>query len=335
MADEQQPTTTEQEWESLRDTFQDSIMVDTKLTSLAQNVGTRDWPLKAEDETPAKYIFYSWEELMLMPEIQKDARRVDLLVEILRETAAFDDPFGDMVDQFDTASEEEDSVRKNLEKHEIPESFPLELSNLSADTLSFCQAEDINTLGEFAKFSQNMAQNIVIGGDFRDLLNSLTHFDAEAIARFLPFRPHHKGLHVPEAVAFFVRAYNDSTRKALLKRAGGEVSGEDAKKIKRFSKEELNEIEAKVQAHARRVFEALPDSKADLQKDLAEGKQIERLVVPLNDPEIEPIVARNLFLALQKDAPVTPVEPSGTDTPPQMEEQKRKRGLFGRIFGRE
>jgi len=321
---ENQPQSTEQEWEEVRNAFQDSIMVDTKLTSLAQNIGTCDWPLKAEDETPAKYIFYTWEELLTLPEIQKEPQRIDSLIEILRETAAFDDPYSDMVDQFEQASEDEDAVLKNLEKYEIPRDYPLELTGLSSDTLGFCEAEEIHSLGAFARFSQTMAQNIVIGGDFRELLNSLTHFDAETVATFLPYRPKEKGLHLPEGIAIELRRYNDTTRKALLKKYGGQISADDAKKIKRFTREELTDIEQRILEHVEKLFAALPQRKDELILFVKGGGDLTRYVLPLNDPQLEPLVAAYLREAI--GSVPTDGDSTGAGT--------RKRGFFARLFGR-
>jgi hypothetical protein len=46
-----------------------------------------------------------------------------------------------------------------------------------------------------------MSQAVIVGGDFRKLLNALSHIDEAAIAEVLPFRPGAKGLHLVEALA--------------------------------------------------------------------------------------------------------------------------------------
>ena len=46
-----------------------------------------------------------------------------------------------------------------------------------------------------------MAQNVIVGGDFRKLLNALSHVDEQAIAEVLPFRRGATGLHLIEALA--------------------------------------------------------------------------------------------------------------------------------------
>ena len=57
------------------------------------------------------------------------------------------------------------------------------------------------TLGEFAIFAQSMSQNVIVGGDFRKLLNALSHVDERTLAECVPFRPGTKGLHLIEAFA--------------------------------------------------------------------------------------------------------------------------------------
>ena len=52
------------DWDETRAAFATSIMVNTALSSLAQNLDGPDWPLKGKDETPAKYIDLGYEEVI-------------------------------------------------------------------------------------------------------------------------------------------------------------------------------------------------------------------------------------------------------------------------------
>jgi hypothetical protein len=66
-------------------------MVDTALKSLAQNLDGPDWPIPGPDETPATYIDLTFAEVRdLLTRKGQPVERVDQLVEILRETLAFD-----------------------------------------------------------------------------------------------------------------------------------------------------------------------------------------------------------------------------------------------------
>jgi hypothetical protein len=207
---------TEKEWDDVRTAFASSIMVDTSLSSLAQNLDGPDWPIKSKEETPAKYIDLSLEEVteLLALKGQGDAR-VDQLIGILKDTLAFDDPFGDMVEQTQAAESRDNPILKNLAKLEIPPVFPMNLTALAEDTLEFCRLEKLSSLAEFAVFAQEMSQNVIVGGDFRKLLNALSHVDEAALAELLPFRRGTKGLHLVEAFGQAVRSKNPVTRAEL------------------------------------------------------------------------------------------------------------------------
>jgi hypothetical protein len=239
------------DWDDVRAAFATSIMVDTSINSLAQNLDGPEWPIKSKDDTPAKYIDLSFEEVLEFLQLKGQApERVDQLVGILKETLAFDDPFGDMVEQTQAAAERDNTLLKNLAKLGIPENFPIELTSLEAGTLEFCKLESLSTLGEFAVFAQSMSQNVIVGGDFRKLLNALSHVDEAALAEALPFRRGHKGLHLVEAVALAARTNDGPARTELA--------------TTWFA----NEIAA-------------------IERDLAAGGSLERYFVALGDPALE------------------------------------------------
>jgi hypothetical protein len=136
------------------------------------------------------------------------ADKFDLLISILKETLAFDDPFGDMIEQTEAASARDNPLLKNMSRYGIPEAFPISLTALGSDTVEFCKLENLKTLGEFAVFAQGMSQNVIIGGDFRKLLNALSNLDEATLADILPYRRGTRGLHFVEAIAQATRASN-------------------------------------------------------------------------------------------------------------------------------
>lgn len=299
--------TTPKEWDEVRTAFATSIMVDTSLNSLAQNLDGPDWPVKGADETPAKYIDLSHEEVVELLALKNQPEEsLDFLTSILRDTLAFDDPFGEMLEQTEEAANRDNPVLKNLAKLGIPENFPLEHCALAPDTREFCRLEKLGTLSEFAVFAQNMSQNVIVGGDFRALLNALSHVDEQTIARFLPYRPGVRGLQVIEGTAQIVRSLPPEPRRALA-RSGAPVPPEVATRVASLVK-------------------VLPESLASLQAQLAAGGDLSRLVQVLNDPEVEPAVAKAL----------TPYRPKATLTEEEPREAPRK-GLLGslaRWFGK-
>lgn len=207
---------TAKDWDDARAAFASSIMVDTSLSSLAQNLDTTDWPIKGKDETPAKYIDLSFEEVVELLQLKgQKPERIDQLVSLLKETLAFDSPFGEMVTQTAAAEARDNPLLKNLAKLGIPENFPIALTALDAGTLEFCKLEKLVTLAEFAVFAQGMSQNVIVGGDFRKLLNALSHVDEAAVTEVLPFRRGAKGLHLVEALAQATRTKNPAAHAEL------------------------------------------------------------------------------------------------------------------------
>ncbi len=208
--------TTTKDWDEVRSAFSTSIMVDTGLRSLAQNLDAPDWPIKGQDETPSSYIDLNFEEVIELLQLKgQKPDRIDQLVSILQETLAFDSPFGEMVTQTEASSVRDNALLKNLAKLGIPENFPMALTALDPGTLEFCRLEKLATLAEFAVFAQGMAQSVIVGGDFRKLLNALSHVDETALAEVLPFRRGAKGLHLVEAVAQAVRVKDAAARAEL------------------------------------------------------------------------------------------------------------------------
>ncbi len=194
-----------QEWDRLRANFASSLMVDTPLASLAQNLDGVSWPFNGISETPAAYIDLTYEELGLEFSAREQPQAAALLIRILRETLAFDEPFGDMVRQTAEAAERDHSILRTLNQLGIPENFPIELTALDEDARELCRLEGIATIGEFALLAQSLSQNVIVGGDLRRLLNALAHVDGGALAQLLPFRPGTSGVHLAEALALAVR----------------------------------------------------------------------------------------------------------------------------------
>lgn len=207
---------TAKDWDQVRSAFATSIMVDTSLNSLSQNLDGPPWPISGKNETPAHYIDLGFEEVIELLQLKgQKPQLMDQLVSILRETLAFDNPFGEMVEQTQAASERDNPLLKNLTKLGISENFPMGLAALEPGTAEFCRLEKLQTLGEFAVFSQGMAQNVIVGGDFKKLLNALSHIDEAALSEVLPFRRGSKGLHLVEALGQAAKATDGPARAEM------------------------------------------------------------------------------------------------------------------------
>lgn len=269
------PTTTQSvpaiaaEWDNVRSAFAASIMVDTALSSLAQNLDGLEWPFAGDDETPSAYIDYQYPELLAEFTNRGKPEAAALLVQILRETLDFDQPFGEMVKQTEAFAEKENPLLKALDRLQIPQSFPLELTALDDSSRQLCRLESVATLGEFALFAQRLSQGVIVGGDLRRLLNALAHGDEHTLTEILPFRQGSNGVH------FFESLVQSARSKDAAERVMGAVAW--------FNPEF---VEWQKQAKLDRTF-------------------IARQLSPLRNPELEKRIAALLepHLELEKERP--------------------------------
>lgn len=315
---------TSTEWDEIRKKFRHSIMAATSLTSLAQNLDTKEWPHSGEEEKPSKYIEFSYDELMMMPEIAGNADKADHLIGILKETLAFDDPFGDMVAHVEETAAKDNPILKTLGRLNIPAAYPLAWANFSEGTRIVCASEGVKTIGEFANLGQQMSTRVVLGGDFRNALNALTHGDEEGIGQFLPFRKGSTGLHLAEAIGLLAAGLPRPEQLALAKAYGAKLNPTDSAAAKALPKEQLEKIEAGLRTSHTAALEWFKDQKEALLKLVEGGGTYERYFVVINDPAREAIAVKLTAAALKVAA--KPAAAAADD--------KKKGGLFSRLFGK-
>jgi hypothetical protein len=318
---------TSTEWEEIRKKFRNSIMAETSLVSLAQNLDTKEWPLKGEDEKPSKYVDFNYEELLMLPEIAGSAERADHLIGILKETLAFDDPFGDMVAQVEETASKENPILKTLARLGIPQDYPLVLANFSEGTRMVCFSEGIKTIGEFANLGQQMATKVVLGGDFRNALNALTHGDEEGIGKFLPYRKGTTGLHLAEAIGLIPSGIPRIDQVSLARAYGAKLSNSDGAVTKTLTKDQIEKYESAMRVTLNSALSWFKDEKAALIKHIADGGSYERYFIVINDPVREAIAVHLTSAALQDQIPVA--SPAAETAP-----AAKKGGFFSRLFGR-
>ncbi|MCC5023062.1 MAG: hypothetical protein J6386_09825 [Candidatus Synoicihabitans palmerolidicus] len=261
-------------WDEARTAFASSIMVDTGLSSLAENLDGPKWPGHDKVDCPADYIDLDYgDAVALLDAHGYPAGTIDSLITILQETLAFDDPFGDMVEHSEAAAAS-NPLLENLEKLGIPADFPVEFTSLADGTKEFCKLENLSTLSEFAVFAHNMSQNAIVGGDFRELLNALSRVDEDAIVKFLPFRVGRKGLHLIEALGAVVVDMTPMERTVFAER--GAVPSRQATE------------------HTKRLVELFREDLASIEKRIAQGVPLSREVMVLEDPSNETLVVKLL-----------------------------------------
>lgn len=292
---------TARQWDEVRRAFCSSILADTSLTSLAQNLEGVEWPLSGPEETPSSYLELEFAEMRERLALHGQPPVVaDQLIDILKETLAFDDPFGEMVIQSEAVSTAENPLVKNLAKLKIPGDFPVRLTALSPETLLFCQLEGIVTLGEFAMAAQRMAGSVIVGGDFRALLNALSHVDERTLARYLPFRPGEKGLHYIEGLAQGVGAQPVEVQAALASRLMQPLSKGAQDLAATVSQNDILVAKAKLGSHADGLQMYCKDEYAQIMQRIAEGVPPRQFTAVLGDPVLEAIVADLLKPVVQR-----------------------------------
>jgi len=320
-------------WEKVRLAFKSSIMINTALSSLAQNLDGPDWPVAGKAETPAKYIDLPYDELVAQPELAGNPRRVELLINILKETQAFDDPFGEMVSETAETANKDNPILKNMAKLGIPEDFPLTLVALLPETRDYCNLENLVTLRDFALFAQNLSQTVVVSGDFRAFLNALSHIDEATLTLYMPFRPGEKGMHLLEGIALTVRAQSDEVQAALAQRFGARLGTNDLNTAAHASSLETAATEQMLTQQAAVYIEYFQADLAALQQQIDDGVPLVRLAAVLKNPILETVVTGLLKPYLRQ---LSSTAPARTTAPPHEEDSpNRKKGLFaklGRLF---
>jgi len=272
------------QWDELRIAFHRSMMIETSLSSLAQNIDGCVWTHEGPDEKPSAYIDLTHAEALKRLQILgRPPAALDQLAEILRGTLAFDESFGEMVEIAGKAEAGADPVRRNLGKLGIPLDFPVALCAFTPATQTFCGREDIRTLDDFFAFARTASRQVIVGGVFRDLRNAVVHIDETTLARHLPFRPRAVGLHLAEAVALLVRPLPIEERMALARQPASAPAA------------------LRVQIAAR--ADHFATQAAEMRAVLAQGMPLTRHVVALDDLSLESAVSALLSLHLAPPPP--------------------------------
>jgi hypothetical protein len=227
-----------------------------------------------------------------------------------------------MVAQVEESASKENPVLKTLGRLGIPEAYPLSLVALTEGTRTVCASEGVKTIGEFANLAQQMSTRVVIGGDFRSLLNALSHGDEEGIGQFLPFRKGASGLHLPEALGLAAARATRDEQIGLARAYGAKLSGADATGAA-LTGDARTTVEQRVQIAMNATLEWFKDATTALVDKLNAGGSLERELVVIGDPAREATAAHFFRAAVaSRLKSAAPAEPT------------KKGGLFSRLFGR-
>lgn len=327
--------TTPAQWDSVRKAFRKSLMLEVRLSSLAENLELDGWPLEGAEETPSKYIDFTLEELSVMGEFHGKPARIDLLFKILHENLSQEGEFEEMVIPINQNLDKTDVLLQVLRKREIPLDYPFKLLILPKNVRETAPAEAVKTLGQFVQFYQKISEKGVVLGEIKTILQAISSGDEPRLATWMPFRPGAPGFHVIEAIALTVKSLDQDTLKSLLKKYGKKLDPADDYALKSTWQELAKKGEATIQTSTEALAEWFTDDIAEVQGILSSGASMDfdRYLLPLGDSDLELIVAHALIQHCQKNQPAdsgeAAVVSAGTEAP--------RPGFFGRIlalFGR-
>lgn len=275
-----------EEWEMMRKRFAASALNDMELSILAQNAGKK-WPFKDSDETPAKYVEFEFEELGSVPGLVGKKKRIQTLMDILRETLAFDDPFGDMADKVEHDGETDATYERVLERFSIPTDFPAKFIAFDAEGRSMIRDEGFETLLDVVEYGKTLPYDVQGADDLKALMNSLAHRDELGIAKYIPYRRGSPGLHLAEAIGHIARTLDQTLQIELRSQIGDELRPDEAELLHRASTMTLEGRLKKALERIDTVAEWFDAESAAL-RDLVEGGgSYERYFIALSDPALE------------------------------------------------
>jgi hypothetical protein len=326
--------TTPAQWDKVRKAFSKSLMLDLKLSSLADNLELDGWPIEGDEETPAKYVEFTLEELSVMGEFHGKPARIDRLFKILNENLSQDEEFEDMVIPINQQLDKTDVLLQVLRKHGIPLDYPFSLLILPKNVRETTPTEQVKTLGQFVQFYQKISEKGVVLGEIKTILQAISSGDEPRMATWMPLRPGVKGFHLIESVALSVKALDQDTLKSLLKKYGKKLEAQDDYMLKSSWNGLSQKGEAAVQSSLAEVAPWFKDDIAQIHGIVSGGESMEldRYLLPLGDSDLELIVAHALLQFTQKNKPANPIateEASG--------DSENTGGFFGKIkslFGR-
>jgi len=277
-----------EEWDSIRARFQNSALNDTEMAILGQNAGV-SWPFRGSDETPQKYIDCELEELSSIPGLIGKKSRVRKLMDILRETLAFDDPFSDLVDSVELDGVEDHTFERILAKFNIPDNYPAKLVKFNETTRRLLAEPNPDTLLEVSRFGQRMPQNTAEGEELRLFLNGLAHKDESGMARHLPYRRGERGLYFPEEVGLIAGRLERPVQLALIQQSGASLTEAEAEVLK-------NDTNLEAEAALKYALEQMDmasqwftEGAAELTAVFENEEDPARYFIPIQDPEVERI----------------------------------------------
>ncbi len=300
MASETPEKYSAQEWEHFRKRFSNSILKTTELAELGRSVGI-SWPFKGSGETPEKYISFSFEELQSVPGLIGKKKRVNDLMDVLREILAFDDPFSNMMDTVEKKSGENRIYEDILKKLGVSENYPVGLMSFSHKTKELLHSNGIKTLIEAIHFGNRSSAKSEMDNDLYSFINSLVLINETTIRKHLPLRSGQSGLHLPEAIGLLVRDIDKSARIELLVQAGIPLADSESSAREATAPKNLETLLKVIAVRFNELCSWFGEQTNELKQLCHSTESIERYFLPINDAAIERVAIALSIIYLRDD----------------------------------
>lgn len=278
----------EEEWEHLRERFRDSALNDTDLSILGQNAGI-SWPFKGSDETPLKYIQYDFEELKSVPGLIGKKARIKNLMNILRETLAFDDPFSDLVDAVESDGEIDETFERILERYNVSGKYPARFIRFGVETQVLIEEQDLESLVAVIHYGQSLSHDVAIGAELKAFLNGIAHEHTPTLKAHLPYRSGERGLYLAEAVGLVAMDMDVTVQLELLHQSGLTLTEAEEAQRKQASPSEVESALKVAVAKVADLCTWFTEESDELKQVYSSGGSPERYFIAINDLRLERI----------------------------------------------
>jgi len=303
------------DWEDIRKRFVNSSMMDAELSALGENAGI-DWRGPGSDTTPDELVVLSYDELLMHPTINGNPNRLERLIDIFKETLAFDDPLGALIGAGDEEEDPAAEIMERAKKMGLNEEYPIELIPLSAPTRDFCEGEQISNLGQLLRMGSRLAGNIVIGGDFKDILNAVSSDNKPVLQRYLPIRAEINGFQLPEALGLLPSHTEEAVRLGLFRKFGGVLTSKESGQAGSVSEVRQDEALEKLETLTQQTLDYFTDHKDELDRAAREADALRQYLSVLKNEVKEKIAFALVWKHYQGQYP------------------KSRVSFLGRLFGR-
>jgi hypothetical protein len=202
-------------WDALSYKIQGSPYESLSVSALAKNTGVRNWsrPNKEIDDLAASYILHCYEELCLIPGMDK--RRVRTLLSIFEETLRFEDEVEEMGSMEAVDAIATQQRMRFVDQFGLHYDYPIALSNFDNDSLALFAGEEVKTLVHLMDFIDRLADRAILNGNLKKLQSIFAHGDEAGLSQFFPYRKGYRGFHLPEALSFCLNRLTPQERQEV------------------------------------------------------------------------------------------------------------------------